>query len=279
MATHYEHLALKFAPELYYVRTNNALRNIWPQDLGGIYWRAVPSSVRWADVCIQYIVYFTEQRWVSSILDKFLDIIPGNHPNDYAPIFLYLRDGKPVRVVFDICHYEAVGAINSPSPVLPLSKGPLLKIKNFYRGFSTLDDCTGHICLGRTLYRLSDDRLSLWRKGFIFKDTYDKEARLIIRDKLENPFKKITTFRDNASRFGFIFQKIFRSTRDCLVQGTVADSDRVAFEVEEKIGDRLQDFSHADIKELAEFVNDNILHDPKVLKYLALRGARKFVAD
>ena len=146
MATHYEHLALKFAPELYYVRTNNALRNIWPQDLGGIYWRAVPSSVRWADVCIQYIVYFTEQRWVSSILDKFLDIIPGNHPNDYAPIFLYLRDGKPVRVVFDICHYEAVGAINSPSPVLPLSKGPLLKIKNFYRGFSTLDDCTGHNC-------------------------------------------------------------------------------------------------------------------------------------
>ena len=49
--------------------------------------------------------------------------------------------------------------------------------------------------------------------------------------------------------------------------------------MEEKIGDRLQDFSHADIKELAGFVNDIILDDPKVLKYLALRGARKFVAD
>ena len=279
MAVNYEYLALKFAPALYYVKTKNCYRDICPKDMGGVYWRAVPSSVRWADVCIQYIVYFTEQRWVPSILDKFLDIMPGNHPNDYAPIFLYFKNGKPVRVVYDICHYEAVGAINSPSPVLPSNKGPVLEIENFYRGFSPMDDCGGYDCLGGAPIQLGEERLSLWWRGFIYQETFDEKARLIIRDKLNNPFKKITTFRDRACRLGFIFQRIFRSTQDCLAKGVVADSERVARKVEKEIGEKLRDFSHSDIKELTGFVNENIFDKPEVLKNLALRRAKMFAAD
>lgn len=276
MAHQYEPLALKFAPELYYKETKIPLTNIVPEDYGGLYWRPVPSSVRWADVCIQYVVYFTYQRWVPSILDEIIDILPGNHPNDYAPLFLYFKHGKPVRAVFDICHYEAVGAVNTPSLNLPPDRGPTFHVKNFYRGFAPLEDRKAYIPLGMSPVRLTQQRLTEWWKGFVSGKPYQKEAKLIIRKKLENPFKKMTTFRDHASKLGFLFHWIFRSAKEYQARGLPVDVRGLLSQVEGGMGDRVKYFSHKTIKETAEFVNHHIFDESGVPEYLALRGYKKF---
>lgn len=277
MATEYGPLALKFAPELYYVDTDVPFGDIAPQDMGGLYWRVVERAVSWADVCIQYIIYFNQQRWVShTIFDRFSGKLPWNHPNDYAPIFLYFKNGKPVRAVFDICHYEAVGAVNTPSVLLPPDERPKFQVKNFYRGLSLLESGEGYAPLGGAPIRLTRERLDEWWKGFVFGDTYDGKAKLIIKKKLEDPFKRITTFRDRASKLGFLFHWIFRSTKEYVMRGLPTDVDAVASQIEEGMGDRAKYFAHKDVKNVMEFVEQNIFEESGVPEYLALRGYKKF---
>jgi len=248
-AAKYGSLALKFAPKLYYIDSEKSFENIKPEDIGGLYWRPVESSVDWADVCIQYIVYFKYQHWVPSIFDKFSGKLSGKHPNDFAPIFLYLKNEKPVRVVFDICHYEAVGVINIPSPLLPQDKGPQFHIKNFYRGLLPLEDTKGFIPLKVIPHLLGQELLNLWWNGFTSDGTFDEKAKLIIREKLENPFKEITTFRDRPGELGFLFHLLFQSKKDGRI-----------IELGEEMG-----FEEGDIKETGEFIDRNILVEPEVL--------------
>ncbi|KYK37516.1 MAG: hypothetical protein AYK19_06975 [Theionarchaea archaeon DG-70-1] len=274
MATEYEPLALIFAPELYYVDTDDSFGNIAPRDMGGLYWRAVESTVSWADVCIQYIIYFRQQQWVPSILDRFSGKLPGSHPNDYAPIFLYLKNGKPVRIVFDICHYEAVGAVNTPSVLLPPDGKPKFQVKNFYRGLLPLKTGKGYTPLGGAPIRLTQERLDEWRKGFIFDGSYNEKAKLIIKEKLENPFKRITTFRDRAGKLGFLFHWIFRSTKEYQARGLPADVDAMTSNMEEGMGDKAKYFVREDIEEVTGFANQNILEKSRIPEYLALRKSK-----
>jgi hypothetical protein len=276
MAIPHESLALQFAPELYYEETKNPYRNIGPEDMGGVYWRAVPSSVSWADVCIQYIVYFRQQKWVPSVLSRFSGKLPGNHLNDYVPLFLYFKKGKPVRVAFDICHYEAVGEINTPSSLLPRHRGPSFQVRNFYRGLLPLKDSTEYSPLGGAPIPLSEERLSLWWEGFISKEIFDEDARLIIKEKLGKPFKKITTFRDRAGKLGFVFHWIFQSAKEYHVRGLSPDVRALGLQTEKGIGDRMKYFSHEDIEEITEFVDQNIFAESQMPEYLAFRGHRKF---
>lgn len=275
MANHYEPLALKFAPELYYVKTENPLENIAPEDLGGLYWRSVPSTVPWAGVCIQYMVYFKQQRWVKGIFDRFAGKLPGNHPNDYAPLFIYFKNEIPVRAVFDICHYEAVGAVNTPSAVLPLDERPKFQVKNFYRGLIPLEDHKKYTPLGGVPIRMSQERLTEWWKGFT-GNIYDEKARLIIKEKLENPFKKITTFRDRAGKLGFLFHWIFRSAKEYQVKGLPIDVSTITSHIEKGMGDKIKYFSRVTLEETAEFVNATVFKDLEVPEYLALRGYKKY---
>jgi len=276
MATAYEPLALKFAPELYYAKPYDLYGDISPEDMGGLYWRAVESTVSWADVCIQYIVYFTQQRLVPSILGRFSGKLPGNHPNDYAPIFLYLKNGKPARVVFDICHYEAVGAVNTPSVTLPFDGRPKFQVRNFYRGLLPLETGKGYTALGGAPIRLTQERLDEWWKGFIFDGSYNEKAKLIIKEKFENPFKRITTFRDRAGKLGYLFHWIFWSTKEYHVRGLSVDVDSMTSNIEEGMGDKAKYFARDDIEEAAKFVNQNIFEKSGIPEYLALRRSKKF---
>lgn len=276
MTIDYQMIALKFAPELYYKETQNSFKSIASEDLGGYYWRLVPSSVRWADVCIQYVIFFNQQRWVSTIFDRFSGKFPGEHPNDYVPIFLYFKDGKPRRIVFDICHYEAVGAINSPSSYLPPDEPPKLRIRHFYRGIVPLKDITGYASLGRSLLHVSEGRIKDWWNGFTTKGTIDKRAELIIREKLVHPFRKITTFRDRSNKLGFLFDKIFGIAKEYQVLELPRATDVIASNVEEQVGDRSKHFSHKDIVEVTEFADRNIFRGLEIPEYLVLRGYRRF---
>lgn len=275
MRPEFETLALKFAPELYYVESQTFFENIIPEDMGGLYWRLIESSVAWADVCIQYIVYFKCQRWTPSIFDRFSGKLPGEHPNDYVPIFLYLRKGRPVRVVFDICHYEAVGAINAPSPLLPPDRGPLFQVKYFFRGLLPLDSSLlgdeRYINLRGSPTPLSLERLTHWWEGFTWSGSFDEKAILIIKEKFEKPFQKITTFRDRASKLGFLFHWIFRSALEFEMQRLPLDTYRMASEIGVGMGEKAVHFSHDDITEAARFANGYIFEKSKVPEYLTVR--------
>jgi hypothetical protein len=262
MTTEYEPLALKFAPELYYVPTRNPFENISPEDRGGVYWRAVTGSRR-KEVCIQYIVYFTHQRWVPSIFDKFTGKLPGEHPNDYVPIYLYFKNETPVRAVFDICHYEAVGDIDD-SHLLPRDRTPKFLIRNFYRGVLPLKDTRGCTLLKGAPQPLSSERLAGWWEGMTSTGSYSDKAKLIIRNKIKNPFQEMKTFRDRAGKLGFLFDLIFRSIENQQVKGPVDDSALVS-QAETQLG---QYFTRKDIEEIME--------KSGVPEYLSLRWGTKF---
>lgn len=275
MANSHEVLAFKFAPELYYVESQGSFENINPGDMGGLYWRAVPSLVSWADVCIQYIIFFRQQCWAPSIFDRFSGKLPGNHPNDYAPIFLYFKGEKPVRAVFDICHYEVVGEINAPSAFFHPDERPKFQIRYFYRGLTPVKESKGMTPLGGAPIRLSQGRLTHWWDGFTSEGSFDEKAKLIIVKKLENPFKKITTFRDRAGKLGFLFHWIFQSAREYQAEGVSMETGAVASEVEREMGDKACYFSPEDIREVAEFVGQNIFEESEMPEYIALRGHKK----
>ncbi len=275
MVTHHETLALQFAPELYYTDTEKSFQNVAPEDMAGLYWRPVKSSVS-SIVCIQYIVYFKQQQWVPSVLDRFSGKIPGNHPNDYAPIFLYFKNQKLVRAVFDICHYEAIGIVDTPSEVIPSDEKPKFQLKNFYRGLLPLRKTRGYTLLGAVPVRLSSQRLTDWWNGLTPHGVYNDKAKLIIRKKLENPFSKISTFRDRAGKLGFLFHWIFRSAKEYQERGLPTDAGGITSTVEQGMGEKRKYFSREDIKETMEFVENNIFEKSAVPEYLALRGYRKF---
>ena len=146
----------------------------YPEDFRGMFWRIVKSSVSWADVCIQYIIYFEEQHWVPSSLDGILrkllekgGKLPWNHPNDYTPIFLYFENEHPVKAVFDVCHYEAVGMLDS-SIGLPKDTKPKFRIEDFYRGLRPLEKGKEYTYLEESYVPnlLSQERLESWWEGF-----------------------------------------------------------------------------------------------------------------
>ena len=214
MAVTYEPLARKFAPELYYKERYTRFRGITPSDFEGIYWTAVKSSVPWADVCIQYIIYFKEQQWVPGIFDRVFGKLPGNHPNDYAPIFIYFKNEKPVRTVFDICHYEAVGKIDDHSSLLFKDERPKFIVRGFFRGILPLGDDKGCKRLGGNLNFLNEELLTRWWKGITLEGVSGEKAELIIRKKLDNPFQEIKTFRNRSGVLGYLFDMIFKAEND-----------------------------------------------------------------
>jgi hypothetical protein len=273
----HEMLALKYSPALYYVETTDSFKNICPEDFGGIYWRVVESTEQWADVCIQYLLYFKEQHWVPSSLDGILrkllgkgGKLPGNHPNDYAPIFLYFKDGRPVKAVFDVCHYEAVGVLTGDSRFLPPDSNPRFQITNFYRGLRPLPE-SGEFTYFQESFvpnLLSQDRLESWWQGFTASGSFQEAARLIIREKIHNPFQEITTFRDIGSKLGKIFDLIFRLSEDVpVIRAAPEDSEAVSKKIQEKLPEK-GDISDEDIKGVLEFTQKHILEDLHASDYL-----------
>ncbi|MBU7029897.1 MAG: hypothetical protein HXS48_23380 [Theionarchaea archaeon] len=267
MATKYETLAIKFAPELYYKKPRNPFQNITPKDMGGLYWHLVKNPQDKTEVCIQYIAFFKQQRWVPSVFDKFSGKLPGEHPNDYVPIFLYFKGETPVRAVFDVCHYEAVGEIDAPSPMFPQDERPQFHVRNFYRGVLPLEDSKGYSLLKAVPTPLSRDLLAHWWKGLTSSGSYNEKAKLIIKKKLESPFQEMKTFRDRAGKLGFIFDLLYKSAEDVKVKGP-QDASTMASRVERQLGNKKKDFSHRDIVDIIE--------QSGVPEYLALRGSRKF---
>ncbi|MGD2250697.1 MAG: hypothetical protein PVF58_20055 [Candidatus Methanofastidiosia archaeon] len=282
MTAHYEPLAIKFAPELHYVETNNSFKNISPEDLEGFYWRAVESSVYWADVCIQYIAYFKQQRWDSTILDKFFGKPVGSHPNDFAPIFIYLKNEKPVRAVFDIWHYELVGKIDASTAYLHKERGSQFQVKNYYRGLFPLKATKKHEVLKADLELLDQNLLEEWYKGRTFEGDYMEEAKFAIVNKLENPFQRITTFRNSSDLAGTLIEAVIYAF---MLKGWPRDIEILEQESREGISliaskaielrkaqgaTDAEEVKKEDVEKIAEFIKDNILEEPRMLDYLVL---------
>jgi hypothetical protein len=273
----HEMLALKYSPALYYMETKDSFRNICPEDFGGTFWRVEKSPVQWADVCIQYLLYFKEQHWVPSSLDGILKKLigkggklPGNHPNDYAPIFLYFKNGRPVRAVFDVCHYEAVGALAGDSKFLPPDSKPRFQITNFYRGLRPLPESGEFTYLQESFVPnlLSQERLESWWQGLTASGSFQEAAKLIIREKIHNPFQEITTFRDIGSKLGKVFDLIFQLTEDApVIKIAPRDIETVVKKIQEKLPEK-GDISDEDIKGVLEFTQKHILEDLHASDYL-----------
>lgn len=285
MGSHHETLAFKFAPELYYMDTKDTFKNIYPEDFRGMYWRIVKNSVPWADVCIQYIIYFKEQHWVPSSLDGLLEKLLrvggkllGNHPNDFAPIFLYFKDDHPIKAVFDVCHYEAVGMLDN-SIGLPKDEKPKFQIKNFYRGIKPLEKDGKYTYLEESFVPnlLSQERLESWWEGFTSSGSIVKDAKFVIRDKLINPFQEITTFRDYENKLGLLFDLIFRSEYEYVIRmrGELEDIETVTSEIKAQIDDT-GDLSQEDIKGAVEFADEHILENSEVPDYLLRRFKKPY---
>ncbi len=274
MTAEYESLALKYAPELYYEESRNPFQNINPEDMGGLYWHVVERPARGKDVCIQYIAYFKYQHWVPGIFDRFSGKLPGEHPNDYVPIFLYIRNEKPVEVIFDICHYEAIGAFTASSPFFSEGKGPRFHVRNFYRGLLPLKSTGGYNLLRAVPTPLYSDRLTQWWKGMTSMGSYHEKAKLIINNKIRNPFQEITTFRDKEGKLGVLFDFIFRSKLDQMtIRGKPQKQAETVSPDKKKIE---KEFSQQEIKETSQFLEKNILSGLELPDYLVLRGYKKF---
>lgn len=258
MAKKFEDLALKFAPQLYYKESRNPFENISPEDMGGVYWRPIENGEQ-GTVCIQYIVYFAYQHWVPGILDKFSGKLPGEHPNDYVPIFCYFEDEEPVKAIFDICHYEAVGGITGSSELLPQDEGPQFHIRNFYRGLLPLENKKGYEHLEGVPISLSQEHLTEWWNGLTASGSYDNKAELIIRKKLENPFQIIKTFRDRAGTLGLLFDWVFQARTGAVGGLTITRT------LEE------EDISQEDFDGIAEFVEEHIFDEPGMSEDFVLR--------
>jgi len=281
MTTDYEPLAIKFAPELYYAETDDPFRNISPEDMGGFYWRAVESPTSSADVCIQYIIYFKQQRWDSSILDKFLGRPVGSHPNDFVPIFLFLKDEKPIKAVFDIWHYDLVGEINTSTAFLRKEKGPLFQVKNYYRGLMPVEKVERYESLNDDLELLDRKLLKEWYKGRTFEGNYVEEAKFVIANKLDDPFQRVTTFRDRSGLAGTFIEALiytfkWRGWPGIEIRGRKSGQSlsyivSLAIELGKTQGiTDVRKVKKEDAEKLAEFIRDNILEEPRMLDYLVL---------
>lgn len=274
MAIEHENLALTFAPELYYTDSLNPFEDTNPEDMEGLYWRSVEGGEK-TDFCIQYIAFFTYQRWVPSILDKFPGKVPGEHPNDYVPIFLYFKDETPVKAVFDICHYEAIGNIAASSPLFPLDRRLRFHVKNFYRGLFPLKEVGHYKRLKKSPIHLDQEHLTYWWNGRTHAGSYDDKARLIIVEKLNNPFQEIVTFRDQGSKLGVLFDWIFRTKMEGLTVTRTPSREEVRFDEKKLVSpeenERIRaEFSKEDIEETVRFVDKNIFDNPEITNLLTL---------
>ena len=176
-----------------------------------------------------------------------------------------------VRIVFDICHYEAVGAIKISESAFPPDEKPRFQVKYFYRGLYPLFDPSHLNSLPIRGIPLDIHRINYWQDGYTIDGTKHEEAKLVIRDKLENPFKKITTFRDNASRLGFIFHCIFNSSKQYPVSDISDNIEGITTEVEHTIHEKKLWYSHKDLVTATKFVYEEILSNPEVERTLACR--------
>jgi hypothetical protein len=282
MTIDYEPLAIKYAPRLYYKESNSAFRDISPDDLGGFYWRTSDTTVSWADICIQYTGYFKQQRWNFSILDQYLRRQIGSHPNDFVPIFLYLKNENPVKIVFDIWHYDLVGEINDPTPFLHEGGQPQFLVFNYYRGLNPLKKIKGYKILKTDPEVLDQDLLKEWYLGRTCDGDYKEEAKFVIKNKLDNPFQVITTFRDKSDLTGTLIEAVILAF---ILKGWPRD-----YEIREKRpGEGLSSIAlealklhmkggpaynkepgKEDVEKLAEFIQENVLMDKEILDYLVL---------
>jgi hypothetical protein len=282
MTVDYEPLAIKYAPRLYYKESDSAFRDISPDDLGGFYWRTVDTTVSWADICIQYIGYFKQQRWDFSILDKYLKRQIGSHPNDFVPIFLYLKNEKPVKIVFDIWHYDLVGEINDPTPFLHEEGQPQFLVFNYYRGLNPLKKIKGYKILKTDPEVLDQDLLKEWYLGRTCDGDYIEEAKFVIKNKLDSPFQVITTFRDKSDLKGTLIEAVILAF---ILKGW-PDNYKVK---EQRSGEGLSSIAlealklhmrrgapynrkpgKEEVEKLAEFIQENVLIDKEMLDYLVL---------
>jgi len=286
MATQHKSLASKFAPKLCYVETADPFRNISPELMIRSYWRARESSVSWADVCIQYIAFFEEQKWEKSILDPYLPKSVGNHPNDYVPIFLYLKNEKPVKAVFDIWHYDIVGEIDDTAAYLHEERALQFQVRNFYRGLKPLKKTGGYECFNEDLELLDQNLLEGWYEGRTLEGNYVEAAKFVIVDKLIDPFQEITTFRDQSSLTGsfieaviYIFKLIGWGGIKIRNQRSGPDISFIASKAielwnaelwEKQVDMSVRDVRKGDVEKLVEFIRDNIFEEPKMLDFLKL---------
>lgn len=228
----------------------NPFTDISPDDMGGLYYRFVHQA---GAVCIQYIVYFYYQHWVPSIFDKFSGKLPGEHPNDYVPIFVYVENETPTKAVFGSCHYEAVGSITASSELLS-DKPPQFHIRNFYRGLLPLGDTRGYSLLKGDPTYLSEEHLTSWWNGQTVDGLYHEKAHLIINEKLKNPFQNIETFRDQKGSLGILFDAIFRLKAG---RGLTVSAAQ---------------FFPEDVDSAEALVDECILERPDFLEYVAING-------
>jgi hypothetical protein len=270
-------LAHDFAPELYYVETVVPLQNTEPEDYVGLYWREVANPKSEKDLCIQYIAFFRYQHLIPNIVCKILNISPGVHPNDYVPIFLYFREKRPVKAVFDICHYEAIGEIDTSFPYFSREKGPQFQVRWSYRGLKPLRirNDRGYKRFNETLSFLDKKTLNDWWEGRTLEGTHEKEAEFVIRQKLINPFQDITTFRDHSEVLGYLFDAIFRVMRKekVLKAERLLASPKLA-RIKGKSLNIGQRVSEKDLEDLVQFVGKCIIDEPEVLNYVTIENQR-----
>ena len=270
-----EKLARDFAPELYYVETVVPIRNTEPEDYVGLYWRPVTNPKSAKDLCIQYIAFFKYQHLLPSILCKILNISPGVHPNDYVPIFLYFKSGRLVKAVFDICHYEAIGEINTSFPYFSKDKSPQFQVRWSYRGLKPLklENDEGYKRFDENLILLDKKTLNDWWEGKTHEGTFVKEAEFVIKEKLINPFQNITTFRDHSEVLRYLLDPIFRKMRkESLVKVERPLASIMLPQIEKRLPSIGERVSEKDLGDLLQFVGEYIVDEPEVLDYVALEN-------
>jgi hypothetical protein len=268
-------LAHDFAPELYYVETAVPLRNTEPEDYVGLYWREITNPKSEKDLCIQYIAFFKYQHLIPSILCKILNISPGVHPNDYVPIFLYFKHQKLIKAVFDICHYEAIGEIDTSFPYFSKEKSPQFQIKWSYRGLKPLrlKNDEEFKRFNENLNSLDEKTLNDWWDGKTLQGSRKKEAEFVIKEKLINPFQNITTFRDHSEILGHLLDAIFRVMRKekvLIAERSLAST--ILPQIKSKspnIGERVNE---KDLEDLVQFVGEYIVDELEVLDYVAVKN-------
>ena len=105
---------------------------------------------------------------------------------------------------------------------------------------------------------LSREHLINWWNGLTSSGLYDDKARLIIKEKLKNPFQEITTFRDSEGTLGSLFDLVFRQ----MLGENGIEISATPYTLEE-------------FEQAKKFVKQDILKEPRVKDYLVARKNRK----
>ena len=161
-----------------------------PAELETIYYRIVKRPN--AESCIQYLYYWNFQ------------VFPP-HSYDYEPIYVYFRDGRLDHVAFDFFHYDA----------LIVSFATAFQICGLWHAFGAIEQ-TPKAHLDRPIMRLDNAILCKW---------YNRphpESRLVIRQKLTDPWLVRSTFRDDDKDLMFPYARPALQNIDEYYQKTLA---------------------------------------------------------